>query len=223
MKHRNAQHGLLWIAVFMLPLVSTTPQHITVESFSKDSQLKNGIRNWKQKRFLRQTQYEVISEDDNFVLHAKSHKSASGLFKKIEVATKDYPLISWRWKVTRLPETGSALKKKTDDYGARVYVVFPATFKWNTKTINYIWARTLPKGQTIRNAWLPKNAVMIAAQSGEDALGRWVKEKHNVHEDYKRIFGKKPPTARAIAVMTDTDNTGGSAEAYYDDFVFSRE
>jgi hypothetical protein len=223
MKHRNTQRGLLITAVFMLPLVSSAPQTIMVESFSSDSQQKKGIRDWEHKCFLGQTQYQVISEGDDFVLHAKSHKSASGLFKKVKVATKDHPFISWRWKVMQLPETGSALEKKTDDYGARVYVVFPAMLKWNTKTINYIWARTLPKGKTIRNTWLPRNAVMIAAQSGKDALGQWVEEKHNVYEDYKRILGKNPPSARAIAVMTDTDNTGGSAEAYYDDFIFSRE
>ena len=32
-----------------------------------------------------------------------------------------------------------------------------------------------------------------------------------------RIFGEEPPEAGAVAIMTDTDNTGESAVAFYDD------
>lgn len=31
------------------------------------------------------------------------------------------------------------------------------------------------------------------------------------------LFGEEPPLAGGIAIMTDTDNTGESATAYYDD------
>jgi hypothetical protein len=42
-----------------------------------------------------------------------------------------------------------------------------------------------------------------------------VVEKRNVLEDYRRVFGLDPPKAGAIAIMTDTDNTGEEAVAYY--------
>ena len=34
-------------------------------------------------------------------------------------------------------------------------------------------------------------------------------------EDYKQYFGKYPDRIGAIAIMTDTDNTGESATAFY--------
>jgi len=43
-----------------------------------------------------------------------------------------------------------------------------------------------------------------------------------VYQDYKRIFNEEPPKAGAIAIMSDSDNSGGKAEAFYDDFVISK-
>jgi hypothetical protein len=57
--------------------------------------------------------------------------------------------------------------------------------------------------------------MMIAVESGSDQTGRWVVEKRNVLEDYRRFFGSDPPKAGAVAIMTDTDNTGEEAVAYY--------
>ena len=135
----------------------------------------------------------------------------------------EFTLLSRRWKAVHLPQKGDVHNKETDDYGARVYVVFPRFLKWKTKTISYIWARTFPEGASIPNAWLPDNAVMIAAESGRDSLGFWLSEKRNIYEDYKQLFGEEPPTVKAIAIMSDGDNTGGRAEAYYDDLKISKK
>ncbi len=56
---------------------------------------------------------------------------------------------------------------------------------------------------------------MIAVESGEKNVGKWVSEERNVFEDYKKLFGGEPPEAGGIAIMTDTDNTGESATAWY--------
>jgi len=34
-------------------------------------------------------------------------------------------------------------------------------------------------------------------------------------EDYKACFGEEPPKVGAIAIMTDTNNTGEEAVSYY--------
>ena len=60
---------------------------------------------------------------------------------------------------------------------------------------------------------------MIAVQSGPQEIGRWLGEERNVYEDYRRLFGQEPPRIAGIALMTDTDNTGESAVAYYDQIV----
>lgn len=64
---------------------------------------------------------------------------------------------------------------------------------------------------------------MIAVESGSSKTGKWITEERNLYEDYKMLFGEEPSSIKAIAIMTDTDNTGESAVAYYDDIVLSKK
>jgi len=59
--------------------------------------------------------------------------------------------------------------------------------------------------------------MMIAVRSGRDESGTWQSERHDIVADYRRLFGAEPPRIGAIAIMTDTDNTGATAQAWYDD------
>lgn len=54
---------------------------------------------------------------------------------------------------------------------------------------------------------------MIVVGCGPDRLNTWVTEKRNVYEEHKRTYAEEPPMISGIAIMTDTDNTGESAEA----------
>lgn len=63
---------------------------------------------------------------------------------------------------------------------------------------------------------------MIVVESGPAKLNAWITEERNVYEDYKRAFGEEPPMISGVAIMTDTDDTGESAEAYYGDIVFKK-
>ena len=218
---------LIMISPLMILLIAqqgiiTKDRIKIVEQFSSSAQQKQRIANWEEKSFVEHTQYSIVDENGNFVLHAWADSSASGLYKKIKYSVRDWPYLSWRWKVTRIPKKGDVRQKSTDDYAARVYVVFPKFLKWKTKTITYIWANRLSKGESVPNAWLPQNVMMIALESGEENLGEWIAEKRNVYKDYKNAFKEDPPTAGAIALMTDADNTGEISEAFYDDFMMER-
>jgi hypothetical protein len=61
---------------------------------------------------------------------------------------------------------------------------------------------------------------MVVAESGRDRLGRWQHVTRNVYEDYKRAFAEEPGAITAVAIMTDTDNTGENVHAYYGDIAF---
>jgi hypothetical protein len=64
---------------------------------------------------------------------------------------------------------------------------------------------------------------MIAAESGSDRAGLWVYEHRDVRADYRWLFGEEPGRVDAVAIMTDTDNTGTNATAWYGDIWFSPE
>jgi len=169
---------------------------------------------WEEKSFKGETLYEVTQEDTLRCIKATSHSSASGLYYKINYDTKKYPILTWRWKVNHVLSNGNALKKEGDDYAARIYVVFPSILFWKTKAINYIWANKLPRGTAVANPY-SSNSIMIAVESGESKTGQWIEERRNVFEDFRMHFGKDPPRVGAISIMTDTDNTGEEAIAWY--------
>ncbi len=66
------------------------------------------------------------------------------------------------------------------------------------------------------------NVRIVAVESGRTLARRWIRERRNLAEDYRKLFGDEPPQVVAIAIMTDTDHTGAQATAYYDDIVVRR-
>lgn len=183
-----------------------------------DDFAKGMSKTWETKSFKGTTEYTWINEGGKAFIRATSTASASGLYYKIKYDTRQYPFLVWQWKVDNIIAKGDAKRKSGDDYAARIFVVFPSIFFWNTRAINYIWANKLPKGETVPEP-LTKNSMMVSVQSGSTEAGKWITETRNVYADYKRIFGEEPPMAGAIAIMTDTDDTGESASACYGPIV----
>ena len=194
--------------IFLTASIGAT-EELAVSRFASE-----GLSGWTSKSFKGETEYRLEKEDGRLVVRAKSRGTASGLVKEIEFDPVKFRYLRWSWKIADTVKGGDERTKAGDDYAARVYVVFPGFFFWQTRAINYIWANRLPKGESIANAFTA-NAMMVAVQSGPDLAGRWLEEERDILEDYRQLFGGDPPKAGAVAIMTDTDNTGGSAVAWY--------
>ena len=65
--------------------------------------------------------------------------------------------------------------------------------------------------------------MMIVVESGAEKVNQWVTEERDILEDYRRAFGEDPFLISGVAIMTDTDNTGESAVAYYGDIIFNKK
>jgi len=207
---------LLFIAVLVLSLaisVSAGTPPLVIDDFERGLGTE-----WSVKSFKGETGYQVILENGNRVLQADSRGTASGLVRKIDLDPRTLPILSWRWKVAGTIPQGDERTKAGDDYAARVYVIFPHWFFPKTRTLNYIWANRLPQGAFLPNAYTG-NAMMVAVRSGPKQAGQWLDERRDIVADYRKAFGEEPPRIGAIAVMTDTDDTGTRAMAWYDDLV----
>jgi hypothetical protein len=179
-----------------------------------------GLTGWTPKSFKGNTDYRVVTEDGRTAVKAVSQAAASGLAKEIRFDPAKYRYLRWSWKIDHTIKGGDEKNKAGDDYAARVYVVFPGRFFWQTKAINYIWANRLPKGESIPNVFA-SGAMMVAIESGPSLAGRWIAEERDILVDYRRLFGEEPGEAEAIAIMTDTDNTGESATGWYGEISLS--
>ncbi len=180
-----------------------------------------GLAGWEEKSFKGNTEYRLVADGERKVLQATSRAAASGMVFDIDYDPKAYPMLTWRWKVSNIIAKGDERSKAGDDYAARVYVIFPHWFFPKTRSLNYIWANRLAKDELLPNAFTG-NAVMIAVESGADKVGDWVTVRRDIVADYRRAFGEDPPEVGAIAIMTDTDNTGEAATAWYADIVIHR-
>ncbi len=187
------------------------------------------------------THYSLAKDGERIVVKATSQASSSGLTREIQIDPKEYPIIQWQWKASNILKAGDVAKKEGDDYPARIYV----TFQYDSQkvglfgkakyeavkliygrypplgAINYIWESRAPVGTSVPNPYTDQ-VHMFVVESGPGKLNTWITEERNVHEDYKRAFGEEPPMISGVAIMTDTDNTGESAEAYYGDIMFKK-
>lgn len=186
----------------------------------------------------RDTSYTLVEEDGATVVKAETRGGASGLIARGRMDPAANPVIQWRWKVSNVYENGNAREKSGDDYPARIYVAFAfepdrASFFERTKrkaaavfydeeipgtALNYIWANKLEKGTIVANPF-SKETQMVAVNSGDEQVGEWVSVRRNIIEDYEAAFGREPPAIIGIGIMSDSDNTGEGATAWYGDIV----
>lgn len=181
------------------------------------------MTDWKLEKKEGSPVFQLEKEGDIVVLELKSDRSSFGFSKEISVDLKKYPYLNWRWRVSALPNGGDTRKKKTDDAAAQVYVLFPRGLtRLSLESVNYYWDNLPPKGTTgVAPTW-KKSRVMVL-RNREDGLNTWYAEKRNVYEDYKKLFGKEPPTVGGVTVYINSQHTQSSAAASLAEIFFSKE
>lgn len=205
---------LLAVVILFAPFVGRADE-IKISRFSSE-----GLTGWETRSFKGNTEYKLTEASGRIVVKAASRAAASGLIKKIHFDPRKYRFLRWSWKIAHTIKDGDERTKAGDDYAARIYVVFTGRFFWQTKAVNYIWANKLSKGEFASSPFTAGSR-MIAVETGNEKAGQWVNEERDLVADYRLLFGTEPPEAEAIAVMTDTDNTGGAADAWYGDITLS--
>jgi hypothetical protein len=179
------------------------------------------IAAWSEKSFKGKTRYSIEQSEGKSVLRAESSGSASGYYRTLDLQANEYPWLNWSWKILQTLAAENPYLKTGDDFAARVYIVFPGRFFWQRRSIVYVWSDKLPVNTVIANAYTDRVAV-IAIESGNRFAGSWRYESRNYVADYRACFHDEPDDPVAIAFMTDTDNTGSQAVAWYGDIFFSR-
>lgn len=203
---------------------SATQSIVMIEKFSRTT-ANNGIPSgWEAKENEGKVDCSIIKDETgNSVLHIKSKGTSAGIHKPVEIDIKQYSYFSWKWRITKLPPKGDVRKRSTDDQAGNIYIVFPGGFPEpiRSKIISYLWESNAPKGLMTTS---PKrgNTKNVVLESGTEKLGKWVMEKRNIYEDYKKLFNEEPPKAVKICIWIDSDDTESEAEAYYDDLIFLR-
>jgi len=187
-------------------------------------------------RTKKQTQYQLVTDDGKTVLHAHAMASSSAMMHKVSLDPTKRPWISWQWKIAELLKSADNTRRATEDSPVRIILGFDGdkealpftdqilfeTAKLVTghdfpyATLMYIWENYLPIGTVISSTHSGRIKMMVAA-SGPHGIGQWQQFSRNIVDDYEKAFGEKPGRLIGVGVLTDTDNTGETVDAWYGD------
>lgn len=188
----------------------------------------------------RATGYALVNDAGTTVLRADAQSAASAVVHKLP-APIPAALLQWRWKVSGVLKTSNPATKQGDDYAARVYVMFDYPLEKlrfgdrmrvrlaraffdpevPAAALCYVWDARLPAGTVLASPYTDRVRIVVVA-SGAEQAGRWQTVERDVRADFRRAFGEEPPAVSAVAVATDTDNTGEKATAWYGDIVLKK-
>lgn len=175
------------------------------------------LSGWESKVFAGETAYRLVDGDGGRVLEAVSEGSASGLFLERTIDLTATPVLAWRWRVAAPVDPPDETAREGDDFAARVYFVTPGEGLFSLpRSISYVWASRQPVGADWPNPYTA-NVRMVAVDSGAGHAGRWRVHRRNLREDFRALFGRDITEITHVAIMTDTDNSGRSARAWYGD------
>ena len=203
--------------------------------------LPSGWHVWQLSGLKRPTEYRLVDHEGRTVVFARARSSASGLIFPLSIDPQEYPYLHWQWNVPALINRADNTRRATEDSPARIVIafdgdrsklpleerIFADQFRMFTKQefpyalLMYIWENRAPVGTVIENLHTSRIR-MIVADSGDANLGQWRQQTRNVYEDFRRAFGEEPTRIKSVGIMTDSDNTGEEAEAYYGDITFMR-
>jgi len=180
------------------------------------------------------TRYGSAIKDGREAVAAVSERSASMWRRRLDVSAAGLGKVSFSWWVQDLVKDGNVADAQREDAAARVLFAFDGDISRlpaRTRalfdlaealtgerppfaTLMYVWDASAPVGSVIIN---PRSDRIrkIVVDSGPRELRRWRDHERDLVADFRLAFGEDPGTLKAVAFMTDSDNTGGSARAWY--------
>ena len=126
---------------------------------------------------------------------------------------RTHPRLKWRWRALELPEKAS--EKGQNDTGGAVYVTFGKDWLGRPKSIKYTYSSSLPVGTVVSFGPLK---VIVVDSAVEPRQGAWQTVQRNVVNDYRQVFGEKPPRRPvSITISGDSDSTNDVSKVDIDD------
>jgi hypothetical protein len=216
------------LLVLLLPLaVSAWAADVVLEDWKSQKLGAKGIPDgWQGGQTWGLPQYDMTIEenDGQRVVHLRSKIESSTVSKDIKgkIDLKETPILEWSWKAVTLPRGADSRKKNTDDQAAQLYVTWPRFPQAvRSQIIGYIWDTSAPAGSFVKSQ---KTGMVtyVVVRSGPADLGKWLTERRNVADDYRKIYGEQPDGPGAISIALDSDDTSSSAESYFGRILFKK-
>lgn len=194
--------------------------------------------NWNHKSFgdRRPTRYQPVFHEGRPALHANSFGGNSSMRVTVPAtAGARNGRLRFSWFVPALIDQADLKNSEVDDAVARIILLFGGDRdnRFSARdhvlselanlisgeplpyaTLIYVWDNRYPTGSVIANPHTTRIRHLVV-ESGPQRLGQWVDFERDVQADYQQVFGEAPGPLVSIGIMTDSNNTGATAQAWF--------
>lgn len=185
------------------------------------------------------THYTLVQDDGTTVLQADASNSASALMHEGNIDLARTPVVAWRWKAEGPVAGADNRVGSREDAPARLVFCFDgdmhklslfdrASMQLAKRlggqdlpyaTLMYVWSNTAAPGTVIANPHTDRVQMIVVSGQPGDA-GHWQSLRRDLVHDYEKAFHEPPGRITGYGLLTDTDNTGTTARAWYGDIRF---
>ena len=218
---------VIGVALLVLATAAIAAEYLVVEDWANAPAGHKGIPpGWKGQQWGSPAYDMTVTEDGGKkVLHLKSKDEGSTISKEVKgkVSLKETPILEWSWKIVTLPKGGNSCVKATDDQAGQVFVMWPRfPEQVRSRIIGYVWDTTQPVGTTCKSE---KTGMVtyIVVRSGAAEAGKWVTERRNVREDFKKIYDEEAENPGVVSISIDSNDTHSSSESFVGPIAFRRQ
>ncbi|MFW5826841.1 MAG: DUF3047 domain-containing protein [Alkalispirochaeta sp.] len=176
----------------------------------------------------------VVSAGGSSHLSVRTAGGSSMIILEQPVDFTESSVLSWRWKLVDGVAGADLSRRRLEDAAIRIVVSFRNPLEdlpWWLR----LWAAReerrhgeVPPTSAIMYAWAARpheeasfpipytDRIQIVPVEDRPPSTRWRTVEVDVRSDHQRLFGGSPPDTAFIGIMSDSDNTGNSAEALVD-------
>jgi len=179
-------------------------------------------------------QFAYLKLDGRNAMGVTSSAAASMMRKVVSVEPAQLEAVRFSWKVPALIAGADLALRDKADSPVRLVLAFDgdrskmsgrdhmlselaralAGEDMPYATLMYVWCNTREPGSVLMNSRTDRIRKLVL-ESGPKRLNRWLDYERDIRADYLTVFGEEPGRLIAIGIMTDTDNTKSTAEAWY--------
>lgn len=182
----------------------------------------------------RQVHFESTTVQGRQALKVRARTSVSILRKQFSPALPQPNRLRFSWRVDGLPVGAELSQAEHADSAVRIVLTFSGDrSRWSARnhrlselshlltgealpyaTLAYVWSHHDALGAVVHNPRTDRIRKLVV-ESGAQHVGQWRDYERDIRADFIRAFGEEPGDLQAVALMTDTDNTRSSLQAWY--------
>lgn len=245
-RQRVAAFGILVYGT-LISSISVGSQHVLDMGLSEESYRENEIpQEWNLRKSSKAAKRGKAQWSVNDGIHTvRLHSDAALTFleRNASIDLKEYPIVSWKWKIENILQDIDERTHAGDDHPIRIFFVFdPDDSKqswwfrlkrslyldwvhghpYGGGFTEYVWSSHLGAGETINDPGNPSQK-LIVVEGGEKNIGQWRSHQRNLYQDFLSLYGREPRRLIFIGILNDTDQTGQKATSYIADLKFHKQ